>query len=124
MAPIKTYILQLQFSWMLWFYVNITGSHNVFTHWLYLPIVSTGLKMVFLKTEKRSQETDCTDVKMEYVILLDRTVRQTDTNFRFYLYNLHNTTGHTVTYISAYAHLMLIGSYINVGTVNRVTAWN
>ena len=38
---------------------------------------------------------------MEYTILLDRTVRHTDTNFRFYLYNLHNTTGHTVTYIFA-----------------------
>jgi len=63
-------------------------------------------------------------VKMEYTILMDRTVGHTNTNFRFYLYNLHNTTGHTVTYISAYARLMLIDSYINVGTVNRVTAWN
>ena len=46
-----------------------------------------------------------------------RTVQHTG----FSLYNLHNITAHSVTYISgAYAHLMLTDSYINVG---KWTEW-
>ena len=39
-------ILNLKFSCLLWFYVNTMWSHNVCTHWMYLPVVNIGLKMV------------------------------------------------------------------------------
>ena len=43
---LKLTFLKGKCSWMLWFYVNTVVSHNVRTHWMYRPMVNTGLKMV------------------------------------------------------------------------------